>query len=233
MKVLLRVLLVVLISVCAHAGEFRGQVVGVIDGDTISVMREGKAVKVRLQGVDCPEQAQAFGQKGKQFASDKVFGKTVTVRFESKDRYGRVLGEVIIPNGKSLNRSLVKNGFAWWYHKYSEDETLGALEIEARKDKRGLWRDDYAIPPWCYRKFERDRRASPIPAQQQYTKPEIQAPARPSVTTEGGVTVYVTKTGKKYHQDGCRSLSRSKIPISLQDAKVRRYEPCSKCNPPR
>lgn len=44
-------------------------------------------------------------------------------------------------------------------------------------------------------------------------------------------TVYVTKTGSKYHRSGCRYLSRSKIPISLESA-MKRYGPCSVCNPP-
>ena len=44
--------------------------------------------------------------------------------------------------------------------------------------------------------------------------------------------VYVTRTGKKYHREGCSSLRRSKIPISLAEAK-QRYGPCSRCNPPR
>jgi len=46
------------------------------------------------------------------------------------------------------------------------------------------------------------------------------------------VTVYVTKTGKKYHRESCRSLSKSKIPISLKDAKAKGYTPCKVCKPP-
>ena len=46
-------------------------------------------------------------------------------------------------------------------------------------------------------------------------------------------TVYVTRTGKKYHRDGCSSLRRSKIPISLAEAKERNFGPCGRCNPPR
>jgi len=49
----------------------------------------------------------------------------------------------------------------------------------------------------------------------------------------GGPTVYVTNTGEKYHRDGCQYLKKSKIPISLSDAKAQGYGPCSRCNPPR
>jgi competence protein ComEC len=45
--------------------------------------------------------------------------------------------------------------------------------------------------------------------------------------------VYITKTGKKYHRAGCQYLSKSCIPIDLEDAKDRGYTPCSKCNPPQ
>lgn len=77
-----------------EASSFTGKCVGVTDGDTISVMRSGRAVKVRLEGIDCPERGQDFGTRAKQGASDLVFGKTVTVEVTGEDRYGRTLGFV-------------------------------------------------------------------------------------------------------------------------------------------
>jgi biopolymer transport protein ExbD len=64
--------------------------------------------------------------------------------------------------------------------------------------------------------------ALPIAAQQK------QAVQRSNQTQ----TVYVTRTGKRYHRDGCRYLSMSKIPISLKDAKANGYSPCKVCHPP-
>lgn len=58
----------------------------------------------------------------------------------------------------------------------------------------------------------------------------VQKPAQEQ-TQKKSITVYVTKTGEKYHRDGCRYLSKSKIPISLDNAKAL-YTPCSVCNPP-
>ena len=81
-----------------------------------------------------------------------VFGKMVTIKVETIDRYKRIVGEVILPDGKNLNQELVNAGLAWWYRKYSNDETLGELEEEARKAKRGLWNDPNPIPPWEFRK---------------------------------------------------------------------------------
>lgn len=138
-------------------GDFTGRVVGVSDGDTIEVMRAGRAVRVRLQGVDCPESHQAYGTRAKQFTSELAFGKTVAVQVHGTDQYGRILGEVILPDGRSLNRELVRNGYAWWYRRYSDDAVLQQLEEEARRERRGLWRDKNPTPPWEFRRERRQR----------------------------------------------------------------------------
>ena len=81
------VLWLVFVPLIAAAEQFTGKVVGVSDGDTISVLREGKAVKVRLHGVDTPEKAQAFGTQARKFTSDLAFQQTVTVEVHTTDRY--------------------------------------------------------------------------------------------------------------------------------------------------
>src|SRR2546426_12847875 len=84
--------------------DFSGRVVGITDGDTIKVMHNGRAEKIRLHGIDCPEKGQPFGTKAKEFTSAMVFGKTVTVRVTDTDRYGRTVADVILPDGRVLNR---------------------------------------------------------------------------------------------------------------------------------
>lgn len=128
--------------------DFSGRVVGVADGDTITVLHNGFGERFRLTGIDCPEKRQPFGNRAKQFTSSLVFGKTVTVRGTGRDRYGRTLGVVFLPDGRNLNQELVKAGLAWWYRQYSKDETLAQLEQEARTARRGLWVDPNPIPPW-------------------------------------------------------------------------------------
>jgi endonuclease YncB( thermonuclease family) len=93
--------------------SFTGKVVGVSDNATIKVMREGRAVKVRLYGIDCPERKQPYGTKAKQYTSEMVFGNEVEVRIKTTDGYGRIVGEVILPDGSSLNKELVYVGLAW------------------------------------------------------------------------------------------------------------------------
>jgi endonuclease YncB( thermonuclease family) len=116
-----------------------GKGVGVPDGDTISVMRGGKAVKVRLHGIDCPEKKQGLGIRAKRFISDLAFGKEVTVRIQTTDRYGRTVGVVTLADGKNLNWELVDAGLVWWHRKYApDDRMLERLEAEARDAKRGF-----------------------------------------------------------------------------------------------
>jgi len=137
--------------------DFSGRVVGVTDGDTIKVMHNGKAERIRLHGIDCPEKGQPFGATAKRFTSAMVFGKDVTIHFTDRDKYGRTVGDVILPDGTNVNRELVKAGLAWWYGKYSGDATLGQLEAQARAARRGLWLDPHPVPPWEWRKQKKGR----------------------------------------------------------------------------
>ena len=97
------------------AAAFTGQVVGVIDGDTIDVLHNGQAERIRLNGIDCPEKKQARGKKAKQFTPTLAYGKEVTVQVLRKDRHGRTVGDVVLTDGTNLSRELVKAGLAWWY----------------------------------------------------------------------------------------------------------------------
>ncbi len=85
-------------------------------------MHNGVGQKIRLHGIDCPEKRQAFGNRAKQFASALVFGKTVAVQDHSRDRYGWTIGDVILPDGRRVNRELVKAGMCWWYRKYAPND---------------------------------------------------------------------------------------------------------------
>ena len=138
--------------VCAAvAADFTGPVVSVLDGDTIDVLHNGQAERIRLHGIDCPEKGQPYGKRAKRFAADLVAGKTVTVHEFGHDKYRRTIADVVLPDGTNLNRELVKAGLAWWYRKHSKDTSLGQFEAEAREAKRGLWAEPNPIPPWVYR----------------------------------------------------------------------------------
>lgn len=132
------------------AGAAEGQVVAVMDGDTIGVMVSGQEVRVRLVGIDAPEKAQPFGMTAKEAMSDAVFGKVVHLRTHSTDRYGRTLADVY--QGKTwINLQMIRSGFAWHYSAYSKDPQLAQAEQAARRERRGLWSGGNPMPPWNWR----------------------------------------------------------------------------------
>jgi micrococcal nuclease len=128
------------------------KVIGIKDGDTYELLIDNNSIVVRSAHIDCPEKKQPFGQKAKQFASDLCFGKFITLQHDNKyDRNHRLIAEVILEDGRNLNKLLVENGLAWHYKKYSKDENYAELEIIARQNKIGLWTDPNAINPDVWR----------------------------------------------------------------------------------
>ena len=139
----------------AHAESFSGKLVKVIDGDTIEVMHDGKAERIRLAQIDCPEKNQPFGQAAKRYVLDVAAHKIVKVQVETVDRYGRTVGEVFLPDGSNLNKKIVGAGYAWQYKRYSKDPEYADLELGARVQRLGLWQEKNPIPPWKWRKGKR------------------------------------------------------------------------------
>jgi endonuclease YncB( thermonuclease family) len=146
---------ILLAAIPCLAETFSGRLVKVTDGDTVQVLHNGKAEKIRLVGIDCPEKSQPFGQSAKRLVLNLAAQKTVTILVAGKDRYGRTLGTVILPDVRYLNEELIRAGLAWHYKRYSKDETLAALENEARSAKRGLWGEPNPIAPWSWRRGKR------------------------------------------------------------------------------
>lgn len=148
------IMLLLLLCSCNRGSSniISGKVVSIQDGDTITVLMSNKTYRIRLDGIDCPEKKQAFGNVAKQFTSVQVFGRQVKVKWYEKDRYDRYLGTVFTPEGKNLNQELLKAGLAWHYKKYNKSVHLASLEDIARQQNRGLWSDKQAIPPWEFRR---------------------------------------------------------------------------------
>jgi micrococcal nuclease len=134
---------------------FEGKVVGISDGDTIKVLKDGKQVKIRLAAIDCPEKKQPYGQKAKHFTAGMVAGKVVKVWETDIDkRYGRIVAFVFVGD-KNLNKELLKAGLAWHYKQYSRDPEMAKLEFQARSEKRGLWAEPNPVAPWEWRRQKR------------------------------------------------------------------------------
>lgn len=122
----------------------------VADGDTISVMLDGNTEKVRLLAIDCPEMAQPFGREAKARTEELVLGKTVSMTWRTRDKYGRILAGVALPDKQDLGQVLVGEGLAWRYRNYN-DAKVETLEAEARAARRGLWANPNPTAPWEYR----------------------------------------------------------------------------------
>ncbi|EPS5315848.1 thermonuclease family protein, partial [Escherichia coli] len=129
----------------------QGNVVRVLDGDTIEVLQDRTPVRIRLINIDAPEKKQPFGRWSTNQLKSLIAGQPVTVTYTQTDRYGRVLGRVVTTNGIEANRYMVQNGAAWVYDQYNTDPSLPALQREARAQKRGLWADSQPVPPWEWR----------------------------------------------------------------------------------
>jgi endonuclease YncB( thermonuclease family) len=142
--------LALLLVSCAHAQSIEGRVVGVHDGDTLTVLDAEKVQhKIRLSAIDAPEEKQAFGERAKQTLSRLAFGEKVRVEVHGKDKYGRALGDVYA-GGKRVNLAMVEEGMAWAY-KGTKDAALLAAEGDARQEKRGLWLDKAPVAPREFR----------------------------------------------------------------------------------
>jgi endonuclease YncB( thermonuclease family) len=160
LKLLLPALAYLCIST-ACAGVLVGRVVGIADGDTITVLdADSNPHKVRLAGLDAPEKAKAFGERAKQHLSDRVFDQSVQVTFGKSDRYGRLVGKVI-PDGEDVNLQMVREGLAWHYKAYEGEQpawdrlTYSMAEDVARRRQIGLWSDAERIPLWEWRAHKR------------------------------------------------------------------------------
>lgn len=209
------------------------KVIAIKDGDTIELLKDGKPLRVRLQGVDTPEKRQDFGTKAQQFTSDMVFGQLVSLVVHDIDRYGRTVGEIILPDGRNLGYELVKAGFAWHYTAYSKDPELARLEAEARLEKRGLWADPAPVAPWEFRrpaakKADGSKAKTPAAAAKTASTASVSTSSR-----TGKAYICESPSAKTYHADkNCHLLKRCKSSIgtvTLAQAKIQNRTGCKVC----
>ena len=141
-------LLLLVLSWTASGAE----VVGIVDGDTIDAIIDGKQQRIRLAQIDAPERGQPFGSVAKQTLSDLAFKKDCVIKKTDKDRYDRIVGEVTC-SGVNVNLEMVRRGQAWAYRKYLTDNRYLDVEAVAKKARQGLWSEASPIAPWEWRKM--------------------------------------------------------------------------------
>jgi micrococcal nuclease len=208
----------ILLVIPCTASAWQGKVVGVSDGDTITVMHNGKGENIRLYGVDCPEKKQDFGQKAKQFTSSMVFGKAVDVESVVTDRYGRTVGIVTV-EGKNLSKELIKNGLAWVYTQYCKKPFCSEwenIQKEAQKNKTGLWSIRNPIPPWEFRHGK-------SPSQKTYNN-----------SFQHYSVYHGNMDSKVFHRTGCKYFNCTTCTAIFKtkdQALAAGYKPCGMCKP--
>lgn len=135
------------------AEELTGIIVGVSDGDALTLQTEaGEQIRIRLAEIDAPEADQSWGVRAQQALILMAYRRKARIQIRGTDRQGRVLARVWT-DGQNLNQALVRAGHAWVYRRYSQDPELLAAEAEARQQGRGLWQlpEDERIEPWEWR----------------------------------------------------------------------------------
>lgn len=153
--------LLLCLALPAYADILTGKVVRVADGDTVTILdSSNQQRKIRLVGIDAPERKQAYGQRSKQSLSEMVAGKTVSVDWNKRDRYKRVVGKILL-DGRDINLEQVKRGMAWHYKAYEREQDVedrsayAQAEYQAQRGKVGLWADARALAPWEFRKAKK------------------------------------------------------------------------------
>jgi len=136
------------------AWAWRGRVVDVAAGETMTVLKNGKSVEVLLYGIDCPEEGQPFSKQAIEFTSKMVLGKVVEVHRMDTDRHGRTVALLSVDKSL-LNEELVKAGLAWVYNRYCNEvmcENWKQYQLKAKIANRGFWSEPEAIAPWKFRR---------------------------------------------------------------------------------
>lgn len=159
----MRYILILLLPFLLFSETFTAQVIKVIDGDSVNVLRlpENKEVKLRLYGIDAPEWKQIYGKESKDALKGLLQPNTeILVKVLDKDRYSRLICELLLDNKDiSVNEWMVSEGHAWHYVKYAPDDmTLKQAEDNARNNKLGLWSAIDPTPPWEYRKNQKAKK---------------------------------------------------------------------------
>lgn len=159
LAVVFLLLALVVVASPAAAREIHGRVVGITDGDTLTLLTDQRRqVRVRLAGIDAPERRQPFGTRARQMLAGLTFQRRARITVTSTDRYGRLIGRVFV-GSRNVNAEMVRRGGAWVYLRYSTDPALPILEAQARGARRGLWRlpESQRLPPWEWRTIRRPR----------------------------------------------------------------------------
>lgn len=230
MKIKINLLAVFLLPLlcCAAWAATPVRVVGVSDGDTIRVVADGKQIKIRLHGIDAPEDGQAYGKVSTKGLRSLLAGRQVSIEPMDTDRYGRTVA-LVYADGLNVNEAMVSNGWAWVYPQYCTQSFCSKwiqAESIAKASKSGLWREWAALPPWEWRAQQN--------AQQITSANTASLPQRFAATASGGGSFSGNVKSGAFHRSSCKHFNCkncTKSFSSRQQALDAGYRPCGNCKP--
>jgi micrococcal nuclease len=224
----LRFLLILLcLAIPCPLLAWEGKIISVNDGDLMTALHDGREERLRLFGVDTPDEPQDFGKEAREFTSGLVLGKTVEVTPVGQDRHGNTIAIVSIGE-TTLNRELAGAGLAWVYSgACTRPECKGwkALEILARQRGLGLWSTTTPTPPWDYRRSGGN--ALPTAQDERLDRPEEEREGE-------AITYYGDIISRLYHAPGCPEYRCKNCIADVKGKKKAEkagYKPCPVCNP--
>lgn len=150
----LALLILICATICHSSGStYSGEVVSIIDGDTIHVKEYAtkKLHKVRLAGIDAPELNQPYGPNAKAALEAILKYHTVQVQVQAQDKYQREIATVS-SKGADISAFMLRYGYAWHYKYFNSSTLYAQLEHLARSEHLGLWEYEDNVPPWAWRK---------------------------------------------------------------------------------
>ena len=155
--------LCLLVTQLAAAETVVGRVVGIADGDTLTILDgSNRQHKIRLNGIDAPEKAQPFGERQQAEPFPACVRPLRHCGVSQVDRYRRRVCVVRV-DGIDVGLAQVAAGLAWWYRKYAgeqtvlERDTYSKLENQARAVGVGLWSEPRPVQPWEWRQRKPQR----------------------------------------------------------------------------
>lgn len=210
---------VALATISVAADPVPAKVVGVSDGDTITVVMDGQQTKIRLWGIDAPEKGQDFGQAATDAIKQLTAGRAVTVQAVDRDRYGRTVA-MVYADGISVNEAMIREGAAWVFTKYCTKPICSQwnqFQQAAQAAGIGLWRNKAPVPPWEWRRGDESKLVTLASA------------------SADAMGAYIGNTNsRKFHAAGCRhaGCKHCTAVFSSRSAAIAAgYVPCKVCNP--
>jgi len=188
-----------IIPVAFATGTYKARCIGVIEGDIIQIEKDGAPIKIRIQGIDCPEIGQEYGPDARVYTMNRLLGHELEIEEQGKDLYDRTIAIIKI-DGQDFSREIISVGLAWYYEKNAASQGLPDTEVKAKQNRLGLWSADNPVPPWEFRTGIKIENQSNVKSDSSTTPGEkLRTGDKVVGKTATGKTIYEGPRGGKYH----------------------------------